>query len=493
MRAIILAAGPGSRIETLFPNLPKCLIQVDGVTLLEHQVAALRSCGVQEIVVVKGFQHEKIQLPGLKYYLNARWDATNILASLVEASKEIAGPVIILYSDILFEADVVKRLLESKADISIGVLIDRKVAFESRDPRALQDLELVSFDGNNEAESIGKKSYGKHSNIGQFIGMMYLTEKGARVLSRHLARVAHDPAFPRLSLCDLLDRMVQLGVKVNTSIVEKGWLEINSQEDYARASRDTEFIRRLSKVQTDWGRRASRYDMLAWVSNDQLLTAILDVAGDVAGKRLLDVGTGTGKVLEAFWRAQPEARYYGIDTSWEMLMKMDGTLPARRVVADVENLSCFPEHAFDVVTARMVLHHVGNLGGATREIFRVLKHGGKFIVCEGNPPDTYSGAFYTEMFRLKEDRHTFFESDLINLLVRGGFSDVTTKTIIMRKMSLMNWLANSDLPQWRIDRIREMHETCDERVKDAYNMVIQDGDIMMDWKFSVVFGCKPGR
>jgi choline kinase/ubiquinone/menaquinone biosynthesis C-methylase UbiE len=490
MKAIILAAGAGSRLERLFPGLPKCLIPVEGVTLLEHQVATLRSCGVDEIVVVTGFQRHRFTYDQVVYCPNDRWEKGGILASLDCAADALRDDVIVLYSDILFESDLIRRLLQAKGDINVGVMVDARSVYEQRDASALKDLELVCFDGSNQVEAIGKKEYDRHSNIGQFIGIAYLTAKGTAILGRHLALVRSERQYATASLCDLLDGMVQLGVPVTISLVEKGWLEINTEEDYERACRDTEFVRRISKVYTDWSRRAVRYNDLDWVNKDELLRTIVEVAGDVNGKRLLDVGTGTAKIIEAFSGRYPAGRYYGVDRSWDMLAKVKPGLPVRRIVADVEQLGCLPQDYFDVVTARMLFHHVGNLGRGAREVRNVLKPGGTFIVCEGNPPDLYSGKFYTEMFRLKEDRHTLFETDLINLFVRNGFEDVTTRTIVLRNMSLANWLSNSGLPQARIDQIRDMHVQCDERVKDAYNMRITGDDVFMDWKFSVVYGVK---
>ena len=124
------------------------------------------------------------------------------------------------------------------------------------------------------------------------------------------------------------------------------------------------------------------------------------------------------------------------------------------------------------------------------EVYRVLRPGGMFILCEGNPPDRYSIPFYENMFRFKEDRITFLLDDLVNLLVRRGLKNIISRTVIMPEMSLNNWLENSGLPFRNIDIIKSMHHDCDNRIKKAYNMKVKNGDILMDWKFSVVAGTK---
>ena len=68
MRAVILAAGRGSRMGHLGDDRPKCLIELEGKPLIERQIAALRRGGVDEIEIVRGFRAEMIDFPGLCYF-----------------------------------------------------------------------------------------------------------------------------------------------------------------------------------------------------------------------------------------------------------------------------------------------------------------------------------------------------------------------------------------------------------------------------------------
>ncbi|PYK48280.1 MAG: nucleotidyl transferase, partial [Verrucomicrobia bacterium] len=60
MRALILAAGRGSRMGDLGDDRPKCLIELQGRPLIERQITALRRSGVEEIGVVRGYRAEMI-------------------------------------------------------------------------------------------------------------------------------------------------------------------------------------------------------------------------------------------------------------------------------------------------------------------------------------------------------------------------------------------------------------------------------------------------
>ena len=69
MKAIILAAGRGSRMKSLTDEQPKCLIELRGKTLLEWQLGALREAGIAEIGIVTGYKRELLSNRGLVEFL----------------------------------------------------------------------------------------------------------------------------------------------------------------------------------------------------------------------------------------------------------------------------------------------------------------------------------------------------------------------------------------------------------------------------------------
>ena len=58
MKAIILAAGRGTRMKALTEEKPKCLVELDGQSLLEKQLGALRQSGIEDIAIVTGYRRE---------------------------------------------------------------------------------------------------------------------------------------------------------------------------------------------------------------------------------------------------------------------------------------------------------------------------------------------------------------------------------------------------------------------------------------------------
>ena len=103
MRAIILAAGRGSRLGHYGKDRPKCLVELGGISLIQRQLATLRSLGIEDIVLVTGYRAEMLALPGTRQILNPRWAETNMVESLFAAASSFAEDFIVSYGDIVYE------------------------------------------------------------------------------------------------------------------------------------------------------------------------------------------------------------------------------------------------------------------------------------------------------------------------------------------------------------------------------------------------------
>ncbi|WP_434296953.1 methyltransferase domain-containing protein [Clostridium sporogenes] len=499
MKAIILNAGKTTKLANILNNKPKCLLEIENNTLLEIQINTLHNCGIDDISVVRGYGKDQINIPGIKYYDNAKYENTNVLYSLFCAKEELNDDVIILYGDILFDEDTINRILDSKHDIAIGVMINTDKYFNKEEIN-YTEKEMLIFDAQNNVEQIGKGLLNINEyNSGLFTGIIKCTKKGTNVLKNNYDRInaiekskmyLDSNKLNKAWITDLLNELCKIGVALQCVIIEKGWMEIDTEEDYDKAKSDAKFIGKLVKVKTDWEERSKTYDNIRWVNRNETLEQMIKFSGNVNSKNVLDLGTGTGKVLKALKEEYPNGNYYGVDLSEGMMSKIDKDLGFNLLQSKIEDLNIFEDNFFDVVTARMVIHHSEDLNKAFSEVRRILKPGGKFIVCEGTPPDRYSFKFYEEMFKYKENRNTFLLDDLTNLYVNNGFEDIISKTIILNSMSLNNWLNNAGVPFRNIDIIRKMHFEADKLVKQAYDMRLIEDDIIMNWKFAVICGVK---
>lgn len=243
MKAIIIAAGPGSRLNPLTNDKPKCMLELNGKALLQHQIDAFKGAGIDRIVLIKGYKKEMINYPDLVYYINDNYQNNNILHSLFYAEEEMNDEFIAAYSDIFYTKDIVKRLLDNKEDISIVVDIDWTGYYEGRTDHPIEEAENVIFDANNNVVKIGKILPDKEAVHGEFIGMMKCSKKGAIIFRKYFHRLKQiysgkpfqrASVFEKAYLTDIFQDMADYGVRINCVIIEKGWAEIDTVQDYKR-------------------------------------------------------------------------------------------------------------------------------------------------------------------------------------------------------------------------------------------------------------------
>ncbi|MFH0732460.1 MAG: phosphocholine cytidylyltransferase family protein [Candidatus Omnitrophota bacterium] len=251
MKAIIIAAGRGKRMNELTDDLPKCLLEFNKKTLLQSQFEAFRSAGVKDISVIVGYKKEKIDYPGLKYYVNERYLHNDILHSLFCAQREMDDEFIASYSDILFDAKIAKRLLNCKKDIAILVDTDWRAYYKGRKDHPIDEAENVIMDSDKKVLKIGKALGDKNAVHGEFVGMIKCTKKGAAIFRNHFNKIKpiydgkpfqRAPVFEKAYLTDMVQDLADSGIAVHCVTVKGGWREIDTVEDYKKALSEIEKI-----------------------------------------------------------------------------------------------------------------------------------------------------------------------------------------------------------------------------------------------------------
>ena len=243
-KALIIAAGLGSRLKKHTENLPKCMLDFGGKTLLQRQLESYKQNEIKDISLVRGYKKEKINYKDIKYFENKDYKNNNILNSIFYAEKVINGNIIISYSDILFDKSVVERTLKSDHDISVVVDIDWRGYYVGRKDHPISEAENVIFNSNNEVEKIGKINTGNQEVHGEFIGMIKLSNRGTEIFKEHFHRLKkiywnkpfqRAKIFQKAYLTDFIQELVDIGIKVHCVIIESGWKEIDTVEDYKKA------------------------------------------------------------------------------------------------------------------------------------------------------------------------------------------------------------------------------------------------------------------
>lgn len=125
MQAIILAAGMGKRLGELTKNNTKCMVEVDGVRLIERALRILERKNLNRIILVVGYQHENLMTfvnslgiqTKIEFIINGVYDKTNNIFSLSLAKEQmIEDDTLLLESDLIFEERLIDMLLEDKRD-----------------------------------------------------------------------------------------------------------------------------------------------------------------------------------------------------------------------------------------------------------------------------------------------------------------------------------------------------------------------------------------
>ena len=246
MRAIIIAAGMGSRLEHHTEERPKCMVEIGGRSILSFVLHAFERNGVDDIHVVRGYLSERLVVDGATYWENPDFQSNNILHSLFCAEPAMQGSFLTTYSDIVYGEQVVASLLSSPADVAL--IVDRQwhTAYVGRDDHPPEQAELTVVDDDGRVLRVGKHVSPQENPLGEFIGLAMFSERGGQLLREtfHDLRgsVGDDdpfqaaPMFRKAYLTDILEEMIQRGIEVHAVPIDGGWREIDTVEDLARVS-----------------------------------------------------------------------------------------------------------------------------------------------------------------------------------------------------------------------------------------------------------------
>ena len=243
-RAIILAAGRGSRLHPYTENAPKCLTELGGVSLIERQLSVLRTAGIDDIVIATGYLSEMLALPGTRQVHNPDWGSTNMVETLFAAEADFGTDLIVCYADIAYEPKMIDALLRSPHEITVAVNTRWRALWEMRFDNPLDDAESLVLGPDGTILEIGNKVSDIESIEGQFTGLLRFRGAGVDDLRNARTEMAY-AARPwknvrpveKAYMTDLLMELILSGRPVHAALVDGGWLEIDTVEDFEKTSR----------------------------------------------------------------------------------------------------------------------------------------------------------------------------------------------------------------------------------------------------------------
>lgn len=234
MKAIILAAGRGSRMKNLTEERPKCLIEVRGKALLDWQLEALRTAGINEIAIVTGYKRELLIGRGLLEFHNARWAETNMVSSLFCAQDWLqAESCIVSYSDIFYSPLAVQSLIDCHASLAVTYDPDWLKLWTQRFGDPLSDAETFLMTTEHTLAEIGKTPKSVDEVQGQYMGLLRFTPEGWAEVKRICSRLTPEQC-DKIHMTGTLQKVIDAACVAILAVPYQGeWGEVDSAEDLA--------------------------------------------------------------------------------------------------------------------------------------------------------------------------------------------------------------------------------------------------------------------
>lgn len=236
MRALILAAGRGTRIRKVHGERPKCLIEVDGRTILDHQLQSLRLAGIHDVGIVVGYEKDQIirhvrnsrhdRLQAISFVENPAFATTNNIYSLWLARDWIDGDgFVCLNADVIYDPQILQAALASRELVSMIV-----------DPEWRDETMKVIISGGCVTQMSKLISAERFS--GTYIGITLFSARGTQRLFDKLATLVGSGRvneFFNVAVQQLADESVHVGF---TSTAGLPWAEIDDPADLSFAKQN---------------------------------------------------------------------------------------------------------------------------------------------------------------------------------------------------------------------------------------------------------------
>jgi L-glutamine-phosphate cytidylyltransferase len=229
MKAIILAAGKGTRLNGRDLK-PKCLFEVGGRTLLDRQVSALTEANINDVVLVLGFEAERIRRlcgPTTSFVINSRFEETSSLYSLWLAREHLLDGFVVLNCDVLFHPELLAKLVSSPFDDALLVDLANNQLGEEEMKVKISDGLVVDI----------RKDMDPAEADGENVGMVKFSPEGAKRLVDEMDSLisrGHERDWAPRAFREFATRFPLHAISTDNY----PWIEIDLPEDYRKAQEE---------------------------------------------------------------------------------------------------------------------------------------------------------------------------------------------------------------------------------------------------------------
>lgn len=240
-KAIILAAGQGTRLRPYTDHVPKCMVEAAGRPLLLWHLDTIEACGITKIALIAGYKAEKITDPRVTKIVNERYATTNMIESLFAAESWLNGDVIIAYGDIVYSKEVLKAMIQDDRDVVVACDEDWESYWSQRFADPLSDAETFVKGPDGKVVSLGKKTTDRNQVQGQYIGLVKLSPTGCKRIKELYHAAKYDPKQQKNAwgsgrtlelayMTDLLNYLASNG-GLHYKSIYRGWVEVDDHSD----------------------------------------------------------------------------------------------------------------------------------------------------------------------------------------------------------------------------------------------------------------------
>jgi choline kinase len=226
MKTIILAAGMGTRMGELTKVIPKCLLEVNGKTVIETQIDILNESGIEDITVVVGYRADdvrKVLGSRVTYVENEIYSESNSSYSLYLARELLSHGWLHMNCDLLFSRKILTEVLKPENNNSVVIDLDIKPS-DDQEKVCIEDDVIIKMSKTMPFEEVDGKT----------IGMARFSAEGARVVLNHLSNLVDSGEKNRWFFSIISDVLE----KINFSCASTDgafWAELDTPEDLANA------------------------------------------------------------------------------------------------------------------------------------------------------------------------------------------------------------------------------------------------------------------
>ena len=244
-KAIILAAGQGTRLRPLTDEIPKTMVRICEKPIIEYQMDAFSKRDITEIHVVAGYKEEKLVYQNLIKTINHDFKSTNMVASLYLLRDLFDGTcdVVISYGDIIFDDIVLDSLMMDHCnEVSIVYDVNWLELWKNRMDNPLDDVETFRIDENQNVTELGSVPEVESDIQGQYIGLIFVPKSQTLTFFDNYDRLLKEQTlnradFNNMYMTTYLQLLIDTGTKVKGIPIYSGWLEIDSLTDVENYNR----------------------------------------------------------------------------------------------------------------------------------------------------------------------------------------------------------------------------------------------------------------